>query len=221
MYHYCPWNAIIWPICCCNLDPDPDSWSRCRFWSGWTQIYRTYCNVRLLGLICPKMTLLGLFCCNLDPDPDFCFRCRSWSRWTQIYLTYCNVPLLSLICPKMALFGLFWCNPDPDPDLWTRCRLIRMDPDILLNLITVMYHYWAFTWLFYFCVICGSGSGSRSGLCSKIKKWLLDVPKNMHAKFGVDWCSGVSPIDETKVWRKERRQEGRKDAQRPCRSPPF
>ena len=51
-------------------------------------------------------------------------------------------------------------------------------------------------------LICGSGSGSGSGLCSKIIKWLLDIPKNMLAKFGVDWCSGVSPIDETKMWRK-------------------
>ena len=54
--------------------------------------------------------------------------------------------------------------------------------------------------LSYFGVICGSGSGSGSGLCSKIKKWPLDIPKNMLAKFGVGWCSGVSPIDETKVW---------------------
>ena len=52
-------------------------------------------------------------------------------------------------------------------------------------------------------VICGSGSGSGTGLCSNFKKWLLDIPKNMYAKFDVDWCSGVSPIHETKVWQKD------------------
>ena len=40
----------------------------------------------------------------------------------------------------------------------------------------------------------------------------------MHAKFGVDWCSGVACIDETKVWGKhgstESRTEGRKDGRK-------
>jgi len=106
----------------CNPDPDPDFCSRCRFWSGWTQIYLTYCNVPLLSLIYPNMALFGLFWCNPDPNLDLWTRCRFWWGWTQIYQTYCNVLLLSLICPKIALFGLFWCNPDPDLDLWTRCR---------------------------------------------------------------------------------------------------
>ena len=49
------------------------------------------------------------------------------------------------------------------------------------------------------------------------KKWLLYVPKNMLAKFCVDWCNGVSDIAETKVWR----TEGRTDGRRAFHSPPF
>ena len=41
----------------------------------------------------------------------------------------------------------------------------------------------------------------------------IDGPKHMHAKFGVDWCSGVSRTDETKVTdgSNEGRKEGRTD----------
>ena len=49
------------------------------------------------------------------------------------------------------------------------------------------------------------------------KNWLLYVPKNMLAKFSVDWCNGVSDIAETKVWRTEGRTEGR----RAFLCPPF
>ena len=34
------------------------------------------------------------------------------------------------------------------------------------------------------------------------RKWSKGVvfgPNNMHAKFGIDWCSGVARIDGTKV----------------------
>ena len=33
----------------------------------------------------------------------------------------------------------------------------------------------------------------------KWKKCVVLGPKNMHTKFGIDWCSGASCIDETKV----------------------
>ena len=108
-WHYLGCFAVMWS----------GFWSRRRFWSGWIQIYLTYCNVPLLGIIGPKMSLFGPFCCNPDPDADFWSRCRFWSGWTQIYRTYCNVQLLALICCELALFGLFWCNLGPDPDLLT------------------------------------------------------------------------------------------------------
>ena len=33
----------------------------------------------------------------------------------------------------------------------------------------------------------------------KIETCVVVGPKDMHTKFGIDWCSGVSRIDETKV----------------------
>jgi len=42
------------------------------------------------------------------------------------------------------------------------------------------------------------GHGGHFGF-SKIEKCVVIGPKDMHTKFGVDWCSGVSRIDETKV----------------------
>ena len=134
--HYLGYFAVIWIQMWIFY---PDFLSRCRFWSGWTQIYLTYCNVALLDLICCKMALFGLFCCNLDPDPDFWSICRFWSGWAQIYLTYCNVPLLGLICPKMPLLGLFCCN---------RIQIQTFDPDADFDqdgprytALTVIYHY--------------------------------------------------------------------------------
>jgi len=125
MYHYWALFTLIWhylgyfdviriQIWICEPE--------CRFLSGWTQIYQTYCYVLLLSLICPKIALFGLFWCNPDPDLDLWTRCRLWSGWTQIYQTYCNVASLALICCKMALFGLFCCNPDPNLDFWCTCR---------------------------------------------------------------------------------------------------
>ena len=69
-WHYLGYFAVIWSRFCL---------SRCRFWSGWIQIYLTYYDVRLLGLVWPKMSLFGLFCCN----PDLWSRCRFWSGWTR------------------------------------------------------------------------------------------------------------------------------------------
>ena len=34
---------------------------------------------------------------------------------------------------------------------------------------------------------------------SKIKTCVVVGPKNIHTKFGIDWCSGVARNDETKV----------------------
>ena len=45
-------------------------------------------------------------------------------------------------------------------------------------------------------------------------KWSKSVvvgPKHVHAKFRVDWSSGVPSIEETKVWRTDGRTEGRTD----------
>ena len=132
----------------CNPDPDRDFLCRCRFWSGWTQIYLTYCNVPLLGLIYPKVPLFGIFCCNTDLDPDFWSRCRFWSGWTQIYPMYCNVPLLGLIalkCHYLAYFAViriqirFFFHPDEDFD---------QDGPSYWPLFAVKWHY-----LGYFAVI--------------------------------------------------------------------
>ena len=86
-----PWFGLF----CCNPDPDPDVLCRCRFWSGWNQIYLTYCNVPLLALICCKMALFGLFCCNLD------------FLYIFIYFWYGSIQIKICICIK---------NPDLDPD---------------------------------------------------------------------------------------------------------
>ena len=53
---------------------------------------------------------------------------------------------------------------------------------------------------------CNANGGGQKGKTSQrfysrvqILFLTLYVPKNMLAKFGVDWCNGVSDIAETKV----------------------
>ena len=42
------------------------------------------------------------------------------------------------------------------------------------------------------------GHGGHFGF-PKIETCVVIGPKDMHTKFGVDWCRGVSHIDETNV----------------------
>ena len=177
MYHYWALFGLKWHylgyieairiqirIC----EPDAD-------WSGWTQIYRTYCNVPSLALICCKMALFGLFCCNPDPDLDFWWTCRFWldgAKYTQLTVKYHYVAEFAVKCPNLSYFAVIW--------IWIRILMLTCTVSIVWScyLGICMMYMWPICgqvccempWFVYFGVICGSGSGSRSGLCYKIKQ---------------------------------------------------